>query len=213
MGVRLNISGKRFNSLTAIKDVGKTSQGVYNWLCKCDCGKEKIIRVSKLTSNETKSCGCLLSISIKSRATKHGHCGRGELSGEYETWKNLKSRCGNPNNPRYHNYGGRGIKVCERWKNSFSNFYSDMGNKPSKKHSIDRIDTNGDYTPYNCRWATTTEQARNRTSNVYLDYKGGVVILKDVAAIEGVCSVNLRYHLNKGKSVSEAVSFIKNQKI
>jgi hypothetical protein len=105
---------------------------------------------------------------------------------EYKLWNNMKSRCLNPNATRYECYGGRGIQVCDRWMESFENFFLDMGNRPSSRHSLDRIDCNGDYEPSNCRWATFEEQNRNYRRNVMVDSVNGPVCLKDAAVSAGL---------------------------
>src|SRR5688572_29552695 len=170
MGTKLDLTGRRFGRLTAIKDIGKTNQGVYNWLCRCDCGNEIVVRGTSLTYGSTKSCGCLISESTSKRFKKHG---KSNGSDEYLAWENMKARCYQKSNIRYGEYGGRGIIVCDRWKNSFENFYSDVGNRPSKLHSLDRFpDVNGNYEPRNVRWATMAQQNRNKRDNVVIEYEG-----------------------------------------
>lgn len=126
---------------------------------------------------------------------------------EYNAWINIKARCYNINNPRYASYGGRGIKVCEKWKHSFDNFLTDMGERPSDKHSIDRIDNDGDYTPENCRWATMTRQQNNKKDNTYLTHNGMTLSLADWARKVGINQVTLSARLTKrGWSVEKALS-------
>jgi hypothetical protein len=128
---------------------------IRRFLCRCDCGTEKIITLTKLRTGNTKGCGCLRR--PPSQRT-HGDTG----STEYNSWKGMIERCENENGTAYRNYGGRGIKVCERWRNSYETFLADMGRKPTRQHSIDRYPNNdGDYEPRNCRWATPSEQLFN----------------------------------------------------
>lgn len=158
----------RFGSLTVIREgVPHTyAQKKHRTaLVRCECGTEKTIAIGGLRRGTTVSCGCRKSASAvklgrSSRA--HGESAPGSKSAEYRTWEAMKARCGNPNHVGYPRYGGRGISVCDRWSGSFSVFLADMGRKPTPKHSIDRIDVNGDYEPANCRWATAKEQSANK---------------------------------------------------
>jgi len=162
----IDLSGKRFGRWLVVSLYGPIN-GSTMWDCICDCGTEKMVNGSSLRKGVSFSCGCL-SREITSKV-KYKHGLHGTL--EYATWARIKDRCGNPKNNRYHRYGGRGIKVCGRWLNSFENFYADMGKKPSPKHSIDRINNDGDYEPGNCRWATAREQAQNK--NIAKNNKSG----------------------------------------
>lgn len=135
---------------------------------KCLCGEHFIAIIWNVTRGITKSCGCA--------RRKHGHtigarC-KTKISSEYNTWRNMIERCTNPSYKLYVNYGGRGISVCERWLDSFENFITDMGKKPTPDYSIERINNNGNYEPSNCKWESKVNQARNKRSNVFLTHKG-----------------------------------------
>lgn len=152
----IDLTGLRFGKLLVIRRSGSGRSGKSKWLCRCDCGNEKSILGCSLRNGRTRSCGCS---SEKQRPKDGWHK---DKKPEYTVWIGIKQRCYNPKASGYSYYGERGIRVCERWLNSFDDFYFDMGPKPSPKHSIDRIDVNGNYEPSNCKWATPNEQARNK---------------------------------------------------
>jgi hypothetical protein len=148
-----DLTGLRFSHLVAVRLNGHAADGKFNWLCQCDCGNFVTVRSSALRSGNTKSCGCARGAAH----IIHGRCG----SPEYTSWLCMKARCEYLRSNRYAIYGGRGIKVCERWQ-SFENFYADMGERPAG-HTLDRFpNNNGHYEPGNCRWATPSQQALNR---------------------------------------------------
>jgi hypothetical protein len=169
----IDLTGQRFGRLVVIERTGASNRrGVY-WLCKCDCGIEKEILAINLKQGSTKSCGCFrreMARNLGELSVKHGHAVDNSPSLEYRIWHGIKQRCFNPNNNDYPWYGGRGITVCDRWKDSFSNFLEDVGPRPNRKYSIDRINPDGNYEPENCRWTTSKEQYKNRRVKFIKDF-------------------------------------------
>ncbi len=153
-------AGERFGRLTTVRIYDRQFRHI-RWLCLCDCGKEHVAQGIHLRSGQIRSCGCLIRDRAIERST-HGQTRGRKTSPEYRTWLGMKHRCSNRKCSEYHNYGGRGIKVCEEWLNDFQAFFSHAGFRPSPTHSIDRIDVNGDYKPGNIRWATPAQQVMNR---------------------------------------------------
>jgi hypothetical protein len=185
-------SGIKFGMLTIVES-NKSRKSYYNVIC--DCGNKKIVRLDKLTSGLTKSCGC-------SRGLKHG-LGHTSI---YRIWLNMKTRCNNPNNVSYLSYGGRGIKYDPKW-GTFEGFYEDMAEEYSKELSIDRINVNDNYYKDNCRWVTMKDQARNRRDNVCVNTTEGTFILLDLCK-----KLNLKYstvtmRLHRGWPMDKALNY------
>lgn len=200
-----DLTGKKFGMLTAIGiDDSKKGRKTY-WVCQCDCGNVKSVRSDTLQSGCAKSCGCLKAKQDKVNLTaNHSH----KMSGSriYNIWQGMKARCNNPNNVRYHRYGGRGIKVCEEWEESFEAFYQwAKDNGYSEAKSIDRVDNNKGYAPNNCRWATDKQQANNRCTNVNITIGNATKTLTQWCEIFKVDSkkVFARYNNFKYRTVED----------
>lgn len=161
--------GKKFGRLTVLGIGAKSeSSRQYRWKCACDCGVNLEIFGSNIKRGMTTSCGCLQKEKAGTYNTTHGKSG----TKIHKTWKGIKQRCLNPKNPNFPDYGGRGITICDSWKNSFEEFYKFMGEPPSPDHSIDRIDNDKGYEPGNVRWETNLEQVRNRRISVFIEMDG-----------------------------------------
>ncbi len=209
MGKIIDLIGQRFERLTVVNFVELSNQGA-KWECVCDCGNIKVILGKQLRRKSIKSCGCYKIDILIERSTTHGQQRKGHKSPEHRAWRHMKSRCLNNNVYNYYNYGGRGVSVCDRWLNSFENFFIDMGVRPSNEHSLDRIDSNGNYEPSNCRWATTREQSRNLRTNHWIEYNNQKLILSDWALELKTTPSNLSRMLNK-KSFKDTYNFYINK--
>ena len=196
----INLAGKRFGRLVVLRRAGVNSSRSAIWECRCDCGTLTKTTAGSLMNAGTKSCGCLQREAVIRTMTKHGMY----QSATYGIWEGVIARCKNPNNHAYRYYGGRGITVCDRWE-SFENFLTDMGERPGRK-TIDRIDTNGNYEPGNCRWATMKEQRRNCRNTVFYEYNGQKKILPDWAEEFGVNMGTVRSRLRRGWAFDRALT-------
>jgi hypothetical protein len=201
-----DIVGKRFGRLTVLHRAENSKRGQARWACSCACGGSTVVVGSSLRRGTTSSCGCLRKeITAKQgrKALRHGHRA-GRETAEYKTWRGLVDRCRNPRHKQFKDYGGRGITVCERWK-KFENFLEDMGRKPFPRATIDRIDNNKGYSPVNCRWATFTQQNRNRRSTRYLTYNGETRCMKEWAEEYGINYGTFKWRIYQGWSMKRAL--------
>lgn len=196
--------GDVFSQLTVtevLASVGEGKNKRQHYICLCSCGNLTKVRRDSLTSGHTTSCGCFAVSQTIKRSKKHGGCG----TPEYQAWINIRKRCYWEKHDHFAYYGGRGIKVCDKWLKSFANFLNDVGYRPSNEHSIERIDFNGDYEPSNVRWATQLEQARNKSNNRLIEYNGVTRCLAEWAELYEINSSKIHYWARQGLSYREAL--------
>lgn len=174
-----NLSGVRFGKWTVIEPtrIYHSGRNYLRWKCRCDCGNERVVSKAHLEKGLSTSCRC-----------SHSTQGRlvNRFKSEYDAWKDAKKRCYDPNANGYAYYGGRGISMCSRWLGSFQNFFSDMGPKPSRAHSLDRKNPNGNYEPENCRWVTRLIQGQNTRSAVVVSAGGHSKCLREWTRYLGI---------------------------
>lgn len=196
-----DLTDKQFNHWTVIRIIGKRNGAVF-WLCRCVCGHEREISSGPLRQGKPLSCGCKRGthrLTVKRN-------GKYRLPPLYAIWAQMIQRCHNPKNAAAKNYLERGIIVCDRWRYSFENFYADMGERTSPKHSLERINNDGNYEPENCKWATKIEQTNNTRQNRILEYRGVKYNTTQLATFTGVPYKRLEYRLRCGWSVEKAVN-------
>jgi hypothetical protein len=209
MPIAENLAGQRFGKLVAVCDIGRTKRGRV-WKCVCDCGSETASVSTYLKNGHKRSCGCLHAESAKIAGEKqktHGHTTkeRKKFASEYHAWASMKSRCMNPNVHSFKRYGARGIKVCDRWMR-FENFYEDMGPKPSERHSLERLDTDGNYEPSNCVWADAFQQASTRTNVRSICAFGKTMTAAAWQRETGIPASVIRNRIDSGWREEQAVS-------
>ena len=188
----IDLTGEVFARLTVLERAENNSRGNIMWLCKCACGNATRASSVNLKSTGTRSCGCIKREMLQAKAT-HGM----SYHPLYKTWCGIIKRTTNPNASNYPAYGGRGITICERWKNSFENFVADMGEKPSRELSIERINNDGNYEPSNCIWASRGEQSRNTSRSRLITFNGKTMCLTDWAELIGINPRTLSERLAK----------------
>lgn len=206
MSTLKDLTGLKFGKLTPIShESSKGQYGNVTWLCKCDCGNTTKVNGSSLTRGYTKSCGCI----NRAKLLIHGEFSNGKKpSPEYVIWNHIRGRCYSKKHISYKKYGGRGIIMCDRWRDSFTLFLEDMGKRPSPIHSIDRYPNNdGNYEPSNCRWATPTEQSRNRGEyNKRILYNGKNLCMPEWEEITGVTVSAMKTRFKNGWSVEDTLT-------
>lgn len=199
-----DLIGRRFGRLRVVAFSEKTKRHCY-WLCMCDCGLERRIEQNHLRTGHTQSCGCLARETLAQSRTTHGL----RHHPLYPLWTNIKQRCRNPKNPRYADYGGRGIDLCSRWE-CFATFVADMGPRPSLSHSIERCDNDLGYTPENCVWATQQTQSANRRPFTYrrskrIEYEGETLTIYQLSDRLGIAPSTLYKRLSAGRPLDEPI--------
>lgn len=195
-----DLRGQRFGRLVVVKDGGERRHKKVAWTCRCDCGTEVSVMAGDLRRSDTRatrSCGCLQRERTSTANGKHHQ----SATRAYAVWRQMWARCTKPTDPGYAHYGGRGIGVCERWS-SLEAFVADMGEPPDGR-TLDRIDNDGPYSPENCRWATSAEQARNKRSSRYVMLDGERLVLADAAARLGIHRSTLARRLDRCKAKPE----------
>lgn len=197
-----DMTNYEFNGCVVLKRAENKGKNVC-WLCRCYCGNNFVVRSTDIRTGNTKSCGCLNKKLAGDRARKHGN----RNSRLYNIWNNMKMRCINPNSISFKNYGGRGIKVCDNWFNSFENFYKwAMNNGYDNTLTLDRIDNDGDYKPSNCKWSDYTHQERNRRNNHILEYNNEKHTIAEWSELTGIPYKTLWKRVKKGWSVEKSLT-------
>lgn len=209
----LDLASQRFGRLQVQRRADNVrvgeSRSVVAWECLCDCGRTVTLAASNLRNGSTKSCGCFRREDRALRSRTHGHTIGGKTSREFNAWRAMLDRCYRAKCKEYRYYGARGITVCDRWHTSFEAFFADMGRCPSGL-TLDRADTNGNYEPLNCRWASATVQSANRRNMRLVMVGGERMSVSEAAKRAGVSRVTLQRRINRGMSIDEAIETTRN---
>lgn len=202
-----DLTGRKFGKLTVVKYLGRRHNSSF-WHCICDCGNEVDCYYSNLVFGHSTSCGCMRSEYAKLSRNCHGE----STTRLYKEWARMKTRCHNPNAKGYHNYGGRGITVCEEWSSfwPFRTWAYEHGYSDSL--TLDRIDVNGNYCPENCRWITREEQAKNKRTNVLIELNGEKKTIADWSRVTGLSRAVIQYRVKAGWTPEEIILTPKNKK-
>lgn len=209
--MRYELKGLKFGFLEVISEAKKRPehQGQLAWVCRCVCGNLHEATSREIRTGHTKSCGCKKAELQAAANIVHGYASRKWAIPEYRIWGEMIQRCCNEKSNRWSSYGGRGIKVCQRWKDSFEEFLKDMGRRPAKGLSLERRDNDGGYTPENCYWATKKEQQRNKRTTVRIEINGVTRPLVEWSEISGVPESTIRARMNRGNYGESLVREVK----
>lgn len=191
-------TGKRYGRLVVLSRQARDKPGAF-WLCQCDCGRTTVAHSGHLNAGMRVSCGCAQD---GSQSRTHGM----SHTPEYRAWDNARDRCRNPNNRKFPLYGARGITMCESWSKSFQAFFADMGRRPTKKHTLERLDGNSGYNSENCVWATPVQQNNNRSFNRYIECGGRSLTIAQASRKTGIPHATILGRLRAGKSDEEALN-------
>lgn len=198
------MDGNKFGMVTVLWKTEKYSGTHRLWHCQCECGGTVLATLSDLRSGRRRSCGCLKKTARVTNGANRG----GKRIPEYGVWASMKERCSNPKQKQFDRYGGRGIRVCDDWQN-FDGFISDMGHRPTPEHTIDRIDNDGNYEPGNCRWALMSDQANNKSTNIFVAIDGVKLSLTQWSRKAGIHHMTVRYRATRyfEGDLAEAIKF------
>lgn len=204
---KIELAGRRFGRLTVIRQSDKYTVRP-EWVCRCDCGSEVTVKGECLRTGGTRSCGCLKKEKSIERQTRHGFLANGLRPKLYDVWEHIKQRCYNQNNEFFNRYGGRGIGMCDEWRNDFQAFISWAESNGYKEGlTIDRIDNDGNYEPGNCRWVTNEQNCGRNSRNVKIECNGVTHNIAEWARLMGFSRHKIIYWLKAGKTPEEIFTF------